>query len=157
MDIKICSWLIRPIIEFKCFQQVINIHRSIENHFLRFSHVGSFTGTTIAGRSGTAGSSISELYSPSAVYVDGNSNMYILDTTNYRVLRWRIGEPLGYVVAGGNSAGASLTQISTSYGMFVDSQLNIYVSDAGNDRVTKWLATNRTSGILVYFDRSLNY
>lgn len=78
--------------------------------------------------------------------------MYILDSTNYRVLRWRIGEPLGSVIAGGNSWGASLTQISTSYAMFVDSQLNVYVSDAGNNRVTRWLATNRTSGILVGFD-----
>jgi hypothetical protein len=76
--------------------------------------------------------------------------MYILDTSNYRVLKWTVGDPLGYVVAGGNGAGSSLTQISTSYGMFVDSQLNIYISDSTNCRVTKWLSTNTTSGILVF-------
>lgn len=75
--------------------------------------------------------------------------MYILDTTNYRVLRWRLGEPLGYVVAGGRGAGSGLNQISTSYSMFVDSQANIYVSDSGNSRVTKWFSTNTTAGILV--------
>jgi hypothetical protein len=107
------------------------------------------TGTTIAG-SGSYGSDYSELYNPSAIYVSPSRTMYILDTTNYRVLRWQFGDPLGYVVVGGNSAGSSLTQISTSYGMFVDSQYNIYISDAGNNRVTLWLSTNTTSGILVF-------
>ncbi len=95
------------------------------------------------------------------MYIDGNNNMYILDTSNYRVLRWKVGDPLGYIVAGGNSAGSSLTQISTSYSMFVDSQLNIYISDSGNSRVTKWLHTNTTAGILVvqyiYNDHLNNY
>jgi len=75
--------------------------------------------------------------------------MYILDTTNCRVLRWAVGDPLGYVVAGGNGAGSALTQFSTSYGMFVDSQFNIYVSDFANHRIVKWFSTNTTSGILV--------
>ncbi len=75
--------------------------------------------------------------------------MFILDTSNYRVLKWQLGDPLGYIVAGGNSAGALFNQISTSYSMFIDNQLNIYVSDAGNNRVTQWLSTNTSSGILV--------
>jgi sugar lactone lactonase YvrE len=103
----------------------------------------------VAG-SGSAGSDYSEFNNPSAIYVSPTRTMYILDTTNYRVLKWQLGDPLGYVVAGGNGAGSSLTQISTSYGMFVDSQLNIYVSDSANCRVTKWLSTNTTSGILVF-------
>ena len=75
--------------------------------------------------------------------------MYILDTSNYRVLQWQFGEPFGYVVAGGNGAGSALTQITTSYAMFVDSQSNIYVSEYSNHRVTLWLSTNTTSGTLV--------
>lgn len=75
--------------------------------------------------------------------------MFILDTSNYRVLKWQLGEPLGYVVAGGNGNGGGLTQIGVSYAMFIDSQSNIYVSDTGNDRVTFWSATNKTAGILV--------
>ena len=107
-------------------------------------------GTTIAGSSvATAGSSYSQLYYPSAIYVDANRAMYILDRTNYRVLKWQYGEPLGYVVAGGTGAGSALNQISTSYGMFVDQQANIYVSDSANCRVTLWAANNRTSGVLV--------
>ena len=104
---------------------------------------------TVAGNSGSAGSGLSELNGPSAIYMDRNQTMYILDTTNYRVLRWKLGEPLGVVVAGGRGSGTSLTQITTSYAMYVDGQYNIYVSEYGNNRVNKWLPTNTSSGILV--------
>jgi len=78
--------------------------------------------------------------------------MYILDSYNYRVLKWTVGDPLGYVVAGGHGSGSAFTQISLSYGIYVDSMFNIYVSEQTNNRVTKWLVTNTTSGILVRFD-----
>ena len=75
--------------------------------------------------------------------------MYILDNSNYRILKWKLGEPLGYVVAGGHGSGSGLTQISTSYAMFVDNQFNIFVSDYANSRVTKWSPSNTTAGVLV--------
>jgi hypothetical protein len=78
--------------------------------------------------------------------------MYILDTSNYRVLKWTVGDPLGYIIVGGNGNGAAFTQIGTSYAIFVDNQFNIYVSESSNNRVTKWLVTNTTAGILVRFD-----
>jgi hypothetical protein len=77
--------------------------------------------------------------------------MYILDSYNYRVLKWTVGDPLGYIIVGGNGAGAAFTQIGMSYGIFVDSQLNIYVSEYGNQRVTKWTNGNTTAGVLVRF------
>lgn len=113
---------------------------------------GSFTAITVAGNSGSAGGSLSELNNPSAIFVDPSRTMYILDTTNYRVLRWKFGDPMGTVIVGGRGAGASLAQISTSYGMFVDSQYNVFVSDSGNDRVTKWFSYNTTAGQLVRRD-----
>lgn len=120
------------------------------NHRIQFYPRGATLGTTIAGSSsGAAGSSYSQLNNPSAIYVDTNRAMYILDRTNYRVLKWQYGEPLGYVVAGGAGAGSALNQFSTSYGMFIDQQTNIYISDSANCRVTLWQASNRTSSILV--------
>lgn len=75
--------------------------------------------------------------------------MYILDTSNYRVLRWKVGEPMGFVVAGGNGWGSALTQITTSYAMFVDNQRTVYVSEYSNHRVTMWSASNTTNAVLV--------
>ena len=75
--------------------------------------------------------------------------MYILDSYNYRVLRWNVGEPLGYIVAGGNGGGSAFNQIGMSYSLFVDHQFNIYISENGNNRVTFWSVLNITAGVLV--------
>ncbi len=84
--------------------------------------------------------------------------MYILDTSNYRVLKWQVGEPLGYVVAGGNGNGGGFNQIGASYQLFVDDQYNVYVSDNAYHRVTKWTSLNSTWGSLVrYFQEFIIY
>ncbi|CAF5194706.1 unnamed protein product, partial [Rotaria magnacalcarata] len=83
------------------------------NHRIQFFTPGSFIGSTVAGNSGAAGSGYSELNRPHAIYVDANRTMYILDTSNYRILKWRLGEPLGYVIVGNQAAGSGLNQIST--------------------------------------------
>jgi hypothetical protein len=108
-------------------------------------------GTTIAGVTSSSGSSLSQLYNPYAMSVTSNGTMFILDTTNCRVLRWQLGDPLGYIVAGGNGYGSGFNQIGNSYALFVDSQYNIYISDNTYNRVTKWSQTNTTSGVLVRF------
>ncbi|CAF4329534.1 unnamed protein product, partial [Rotaria magnacalcarata] len=77
--------------------------------------------------------------------------MYILDTSNYRVLRWQMGDTLGYVVAGGNGNGGAFTQMGASYGMFVTDSYNIYISEQSNHRVMKWLNGNTTAGVLVIY------
>ena len=106
-------------------------------------------GNTVAGITSSAGSALAQLYNPSAIYIDQYDVMYILDTTNYRVLQWQIGDQLGTVVVNGRGSGSTLDKITTSYAMFVDSQSNIYVSEYGNHRVTKWTAGNNTVGQLV--------
>lgn len=78
-----------------------------------------------------------------------SGTMYILDYNNYRVLRWQLGDPLGYVVAGGRGSGSTFDKIGTSYGLFIDSQYNIYIGETGNNRVTKWAAGNTTASLLV--------
>lgn len=126
---------------------------SFEFHFNDFSfysfNLDSSLGTTIAGNSGVAGASRSELNFPVAIKIVDISTMYILDYNNFRVLRWQLTEPLGYVVAGGRGNGATFDRIGTSYGLFVDSQYNIYISETGNNRVTRWAAGNTTASLLV--------
>lgn len=121
------------------------------NHRIQRFPPGSNTGTTVAGFSLGSGPSRSELYTPAAITVDANGQMFILDSFNYRVLRWQLGEPLGVVIAGGRGLGSTLDRLARSYGLFVDSQSNIYVSENGNHRVTRWLNGNTTAGILVLY------
>lgn len=109
------------------------------------------TGQTVAGVNGVASGARSLLYYPTAISVMANGSMYILDTSNYRILKWQVGEPLGYVVAGGAGNGAAFTQIGVSYQLFIDNQFNVYVSESSNHRVTRWSTTNSTWGFLVSF------
>ena len=114
--------------------------------------IGSTSGTSavnVAGYTSAGGTGFSELSYPTAISVDVNGTMYILDTNNYRVVKWLRGEPLGFSVVGNRGPGSTLDKISTSYGMYVDEQMNIYVSEYANHRVTKWFNGNTTAGVLV--------
>ena len=112
---------------------------------------GSNVGTTVAGITGSPGSSLAQLNNPSAIYVDQNDAMYILDTSNCRVLQWDLGDPFGRVLVNGRGCGSTLDRIGTSYAMFIDSQWNIYVSENTNHRVTKWMNGNNVVGQIVRF------
>lgn len=82
--------------------------------------------------------------------------MHILDTNNYRVLKWPVGDTFGTVVVNGRGAGSTLDKIGVSYALCLDTQNNIYVSEAGNHRVTKWISGNNTVGQLVKDSFSLS-
>lgn len=115
----------------------------------RILFLGSNVGTTIAGVTSSWGGARSLLYYPHAIDVTEGGTMFILDTYNFRVLRWQAGEPLGFLVAGGNGNGAAFNQLGYGYALFVDQQQNIFISDNSNHRVTRWSSANTTSGVLV--------
>lgn len=121
------------------------------NHRIQRFAPGSNIGLTVAGFSLGSGASRSELYYPTGISVTPTGTMYILDTSNYRVLKWQVGEPLGYVVAGGRGSGSTFDRIGATYGIFIDSQENIYLSEQTNHRVTFWTRGNTTAGVLVSF------
>lgn len=110
---------------------------------------GSFSGVTVAGITGVASGSRSTLYYPTSISVTRNGTMFIMDTSNYRVIRWDVGEPQGLIVAGGQGGGAAFNQIGASYELFVDNQYNVYVSENSNHRITLWTTLNMTWGVLV--------
>lgn len=97
------------------------------------------------------GSSRSQLYYPHAIDVTESGTMFIMDTYNYRVLKWQAGEPMGFVVAGGYGSGGGFNQFGYSYAIFVDQQQDIYISDYTNNRIMKWSSSNTTTGSLVIF------
>lgn len=75
--------------------------------------------------------------------------MYILDTNNYRVLKWALGDTFATIVVNGRGSGTTLDKIGVSFALCLDNQNNVYVSEYGNHRVTKWLVGNNTIGQLV--------
>lgn len=126
------------------------------NNRIQLFPEGSFTATTVAGSSSSAGSSRSELNNPTAISVTPNGTMFILDRDNYRVFRWQLGDTFGTVIAGGRGLGSSFIQIGTCYCIFVDNQYNVYVSENSNNRITIWMNGNTTAGRLVSFPKIIS-
>ena len=72
------------------------------------------------------------------IAMDYQGYLYISDTKNHAVIRYRIGEKERTVVAGGNEKGPGLHQFNFPTYLFVDQEQSVYVSDSSNYRVMKW-------------------
>jgi sugar lactone lactonase YvrE len=85
--------------------------------------------------------------------MDTNGDLYVSDKEKHEVRRWKIGEPNGTLVAGGNGQGKRLDQLNGPAFIFVDEDLSVYVSDRWNHRVMKWVKGAK-EGIMVAGGRS---
>ncbi|CAF2019550.1 unnamed protein product [Rotaria magnacalcarata] len=80
--------------------------------------------------------------------MDEQRYLYVPDYEKHEVRRYKFGENIGTLVAGGNGKGVGLNQLNTPRYIFVDRQQNVYVSDYYNHRVMKW-NKGATEGIVV--------
>ncbi|CAF1179636.1 unnamed protein product [Adineta steineri] len=80
---------------------------------------------------------ISNIYC-NGVAIDKDGFIYVSDHAKYEVRRWKEGDTVGTLVAGGNSNGEHLDQFEGPSIIFVDKEYSIYVSETGNNRISKW-------------------
>ncbi|CAF0746334.1 unnamed protein product [Adineta steineri] len=110
--------------------------------------VWALNATTVVGSIGTL------VKTPVTIIVDNNSNIYVADTGNYRVLLLPTNSTTGILKING-SFGTGLNQFSSMTDMRMDANGNIYILDGTLSRVTKW-TPGSTSGILVAGGGSFN-
>ncbi|CAF1621811.1 unnamed protein product, partial [Rotaria magnacalcarata] len=72
------------------------------------------------------------------VAMDEQRYLYVSDYGKHEVRRYKFGENIGTLVAGGNGQGVGLNQLNSPRYIFVDRQQNVYVSDLYNNRVMRW-------------------
>ena len=77
-----------------------------------------------------------------------SSHIYVADTGNHRIIRFKWDDQTGEVVAGGNGNGSELNQLHFPSNVEVDNDGNIYVADYFNKRIVKW-EPNSSEGIIV--------
>ena len=110
------------------------------NHRVQFFPAGQLNGTTMTGREalGTI-----QLLNPSAVMLDGDGYLFILDTYHFRIVG---SGPNGFrcVIGCTNGLGSSSYQLSVARSMAFDSHGNIFVLDTDNARVQKFFLTSNT-------------
>ena len=103
--------------------------------------------TTVSGTSGvaiaTAGSALNKVNAPQGITIDGNGDLYVADTGNNRILKWRNANP---TVAGSSAmalTGSGLGQVSAAEGVTVTQFVAgpyvggpmLIVGDTGNNRI----------------------
>lgn len=113
----------------------------------------NYAAYTMAGGNGS-GSTLNQFNVPYGVATDAASNLYVLDQTNNRVVKFPASSTTatyGVVAAGGNGSGSGLNQLNQAYGLTLDANGNIYVSDSYNHRVIKFPAgsSSTTNGTIV--------
>ncbi|UJR11554.1 hypothetical protein I4U23_015734 [Adineta vaga] len=95
---------------------------------------GSSVGTAVAGTIGIKSSALTDLDHPSAVLVDDNLNIYILDKHNNRIVQWTPNATIGIVMIT-----SSLLNDAEDF-IFVPSTLNqVYISDPKNNVIYQWI------------------
>ena len=101
------------------------------NHRIQYWPAGASSGTTIAGITGSVGSSATQLNLPSDVFVTSSGNLYVADRMNNRIQYF----------ASGSSTGVTTSTFWGGVGGFrgvqVDSSGFIYASDTSNHALWK--------------------
>lgn len=118
---------------------LIYIADRINHRMVRWTSGGS-SGTIIAGSTGTTGNTATLLNNPGAVLFDSAGLMYVLDGSNYRVLRFVVGNTTGTTILS-FSTGTAANQLSGSsfpFLMSFDTVGNIYLGDMANNRIQRY-------------------
>ncbi|CAF2752269.1 unnamed protein product [Rotaria sp. Silwood2] len=93
-------------------------------------------GITMAGGNGS-GSELNQLQFPSGIFLDDDSNLYVADGFNHRVVKWNYGSSVGQLVAGGNGEGNRTDQLRYPKNLIVGKNGTMFICD-GNNRILKW-------------------
>ncbi|CAF4158968.1 unnamed protein product [Adineta steineri] len=111
------------------------------NHRVVYWANGASSGTTIAGITGTPGSTNNTFYGPCGIARDSSTGtLYIADTFNHRIMQYLLNASSGTVVAGGNGAGSGITQLAYPYGFTFDSSSNsLLIANAQNNNIVRWV------------------
>ena len=90
------------------------------------------------------------LTGPRHLYLDEeNQALYIADSQNNRIVKFRLGANNLTVVAGGHGAGTAANQLNYPAGVSLSKRDGtIYVADTNNNRIQKW-TTNGSVGVTV--------
>ncbi|CAF0848779.1 unnamed protein product [Adineta steineri] len=80
--------------------------------------------------------------------IDKNGFIYVSDSQNNEVRRYKQGDTKGELIAGGNGKGNQLNQLNSPNYIFIDGDYSLYISDWGNNRVMKW-KKDAKEGIIV--------
>ncbi|CAF0846455.1 unnamed protein product [Adineta steineri] len=98
---------------------------------------------TVAGGN-EHGDQINQLYLPQGIHVDEDSgDIYIADSMNDRIVRWKFGADTGEIVADGKEFGPETDQLLFPTDVILDKEkTSLIICDPYNKRVIRWFLQN---------------
>ncbi|MBO9541711.1 SBBP repeat-containing protein [bacterium] len=106
--------------------------------------ITTVAGNGSAGYTGDGGAAVTtSLNNPRRIAIDSSNNLYIADTSNYRIRKVTPGGIISTIAGNGSSGSsgdggsATAAQIGSIYGVAVDGAKNVYLADYGNWRIRK--------------------
>lgn len=109
--------------------------------------------TIVAGQTDQRGTTNEYLSAPTGLYFDqSRNNLYVADSGNNRIQKWKKAASSGIRVAGSNTStpGQDIGSLVQPNGVWVDEKTNvIYVADTLNNRITRWLPNASVGEIIV--------
>ncbi|CAF1410716.1 unnamed protein product [Adineta ricciae] len=117
----------------------LNIHPKIKSTNRKWKQFG----ITVAGGNGD-GEGLNQLHWPEGICIDDeNQTIYIADTLNHRIMKWKIGQKQGEVVAGGTGQGMRIDQLHGPTNVIWDkANRALIIADLKNLRVVQWTWRN---------------
>jgi len=111
--------------------------------------------TTIAGGNGK-GNQLNQFNTPVGIDVDDQQQtIYVADSENHRIIKWKFGERNGEVVAGGNGKGNRIDQLNYPCSVILDqNKKSLIICDDGNGRVVRWSLENQNDRQILIEDIS---
>jgi sugar lactone lactonase YvrE len=108
-----------------------------KNHRVLRYGPNSVAGTVVAGGNGV-GLGASQLNEPMGIWVDELSgDLYIADSRNHRIMRYREGLRSGERIAGTGFAGSDLGSLRTPTDIIVHPNGDLFICDGGNHRILR--------------------
>ena len=79
---------------------------------------------------------------------DAAGNVYAVDLSNSRVMKWAPGASVGVLVAGGNGVGNAINSLDNPTGLFVDpNTYAVWIADKNNNRIVKWSSSAQVMAV----------
>jgi len=108
--------------------------------------------TTIAGGNGPG----NQFNLPVGIYVDDQQQtIYVADYENHRIIKWKVGEKYGQVVAGENGEENRIDQLNLPINVILDqNKKSLIICDYANQRVVRWSLENQNDREILIEDIS---
>ncbi|CAM4905483.1 unnamed protein product [Rotaria socialis] len=98
------------------------------------------------------GNELRPLKSPSSIFIDNDDDktIYIVDSENDRIIKWKLNENDDKTLAGGNGKGKQMNQLIYPKDVIIDRENDSFIiSDYGNKRIMKWPRQNSGNGQII--------